>query len=144
MGLDDVSKQLARLWAETAENGVEARRRYQELAAADTESHEKESGEAGGAVRSNGVAVGKKPGATRGKRGRAKKAAKRAKGPRALSGYMVFCQVKRMQKSMALGKTTKILADNCKYCYQSKYHEQAAEKMEKLLDSSTNNATAVA
>ena len=147
MSLGDVSKELARLWAETAENGGEARRRYQELAAADKERYEKELGEAGGAVRSNGVAVRKKPGATRRKRGRAKKTARKAKGPRAPSAYMLFCQDKRsevMQEGMTLGETTKILAEKWKNCDQTKYHEQAAKGKQKLLASSTDSATAVA
>jgi len=154
MPLGDVSKELARLWAETAENGGEERRRYQELAAADKERYEKEVDGAGSVATSNGAtaAVRKRasPGATKGKKSGTKKATRKAKLPRAPSAYMLFCSENRKNvvkddgTKPTFGETTKLLAEMWRTCDQTKYHQQAAEEKQKLIDSSADSTAAVA
>ena len=88
MQLGQVSKELARLWAETGEGGGEERQKYQDMAAADKERYEKELAETG----VNGRTARAKPASGRKS---TKKAAKTTKVPRAPSAYMLFCQERR-------------------------------------------------
>lgn len=162
MSLGDVSKELARLWAETAENDGEVRRQYQELAAADKERYEKEIGKAAGSTRSNGAKTAVRKSPARGTRNGAKKATKskssasstKTKLPRAPSAYMLFCSENRKNvvnddgSKPTFGETTKLLAGKWKTLddeSKKRFHQQAAEEKQRLLDSSADtNAAAVA
>jgi hypothetical protein len=154
--LRDVSKELARLWAETAD-AKEERQKYQELWTADKKRYEREmlkynsevhgnaapeevNGKANGkaapkkvAFRTN-AAVSKKP--ALGKSAPAKK--------RAPSAYMLFCSENRktivddVGEKLPFGETTKRLAQLWKECDEDtrrRFEDQAAREKQILMES---------
>mmetsp|Transcript_21685 Transcript_21685/g.62198 ORF Transcript_21685/g.62198 Transcript_21685/m.62198 type:complete len:782 (+) Transcript_21685:1-2346(+) len=142
MQLGQVSKELARLWAETAEGEGEERQKYQDMAAADKERYEKELAEA--CV--NGTKTRAKPSLRRKTTKRATKTtngkSKATKVPRAPSAYMLFCSDNRQNVSKedgskpTFGETTKLLAAMWKEIddnTRSEYQQRAAEGKQKLL-----------
>ena len=135
MQLGQVSKELARLWAETGEGGGEERQKYQDMAAADKERYEKELAE----TSVNGRTARAKPASGRKS---TKKSAKTTKVPRAPSAYMLFCGDNRQNVSKedgskpTFGETTKLLAAMWKEIddtTRDKYQQQAAEAKQKLM-----------
>jgi len=140
MPLGEVSKELARLWAESAEGDGEERKIYQDIAAADKERYEKEISEAG----PQGATVKAKPSSRRkATRKRPLKTTKtKAPAKRAPSAYMLFCNDNRQNVSKedgtkpTFGETTKLLAAMWKEIddnTRSKYQQRAAEEKEKLM-----------
>ena len=135
--LGDVSKELARLWAETADDH-EDRKKYQELAAADKKRYEQEillytNGEV------NGMAVPKKVVDSKKAAGREKPASKKAtpNKTRAPSAYMLFCSENRKTlvdndgQKLPFGETTKRLAQMWKECDEDtrrRFEDQAARQ----------------
>ena len=144
MTLGEVSKELARLWAETAEGDGDERKKYQDMAAADKERYEEELAELG-----SSKATAKAKPASRRKTAtkRTSKTTKdktRSKTPRAPSAYMMFCSDNRQNVSKedgskpTFGETTKLLAAMWKEIddnTRSEYQQRAAEEKEKLMAS---------
>jgi len=150
--LGAVTKELARLWAETTD-----RSEYEAMAEGDKARFEKEKLEydqeyatsAASAKISNGASASKVKGVN-GRRTAAKKTAKKlsikkTKAKRAPSAYMIFCRETRNEivdhegNKMPLGETTKQLAQRWKNCdteTREKFVVIAAEEKEKLLVSS--------
>ena len=141
--LGQISKELARLWAETAEDGGAARRPYEELAAADKERYRREVEEFGPTV--NGTrrtGVPKRGTRTVGAPKSASASKERPKPPRAPSAYMLFCSARRKDvvnkdgTKPSFGDTTKILAEMWRSCSDEirlSFQRQADLEKEKLL-----------
>ena len=136
--LGEVTKELARLWAETA--GGEERQQYQELAVADKARYEKEMVQYTSIVKSkNGVAEdavngshvnGKKAPSTK----KTSKKTSTRKATRAPSAYMLFCSEHRKTivddkgEKLPFGETTKRLAQMWRECddeTRARFQEQA-------------------
>jgi hypothetical protein len=154
--LGDVSKVLARLWAETAD-AKEERQKYLGLAAADKKRYEQEmlkhNSEVNGNAepkKVNGQANGKatpKKAAVSKKRAVSKKPASTKASPtkkRAPSAYMLFCSENRKTvvdddgEKLPFGETTKRLAQLWKECDEGvrrRFEDQAAREKQSLLES---------
>lgn len=144
--LGDISKELARLWAETAETEGE-RQKYQDMAAADKKRYEKELAEIG--------LVNGKTATVNGKAATSKKrptTSKKQSGPkktstRAPSAYMLFCSENRKHivddkgEKLPFGETTKKLAQQWKDADEETkayFQNQADEGKKKLMQSTAS------
>jgi len=143
--LGDISKELARMWAETAENEKE-RKKYQDMADADKRRYEEElmqSGKVNGKSPTQTSKVPKKQTATKKQTTTKKQSATKKSSTRAPSAYMLFCSEKRKTivddqgEKLSFGETTKRLAQMWKECDEetrTRFQNQAAEE-KKLLQS---------
>jgi hypothetical protein len=141
--LGDVSKELARLWAETADDH-EARKKYQELAAADKKRYEQEILQYNGKV--NGIAAPKKVVLSKKAAVHKKPASTKAttNKTRAPSAYMLFCSENRKTivdndgEKLPFGETTKRLAQLWKECDEDtrrRFEDQAAREKQAMMES---------
>lgn len=140
--LGDISKELARLWSETAEKDEE-RQKYQDMAIADKKRYEVERERESSAEEANGktTTANSKRRKTQAK-GKTQTTAK--KTTRAMSAYMLFCREKRKSivdengEQLSFGETAKRLALLWKECDEhtrARFQDQAAEEKKKLLQS---------
>uniref|UniRef100_A0A6S8SG40 HMG box domain-containing protein n=2 Tax=Ditylum brightwellii TaxID=49249 RepID=A0A6S8SG40_9STRA len=143
--LGDVSKELARLWAETAKDGGKGRQPYEELATKDKERYErqilqmKNSADTTEALLSSTPPLKK----SRSAKTKAKLISKKVKSKRAPSAYMLFCSEHRKDvmnedgSKLSFGETTKRLAQMWKDCdstARSVYENRALEEKLKIAD----------
>ena len=144
MALGEVSKELARLWAETAEGDGDERKKYQDMAAADKERYEKELAELGSSRATAKAKPTSRRKTTTKRTSKTTKAKAKTKTPRAPSAYMMFCSDNRQNVSKEdgtkpnFGETTKLLAAMWKEIddnTRSEYQQRAAEEKEKLMAS---------
>ena len=149
--IGDISKELARLWAETAEN-EEGRKKYQDMAAADKKRYEQELMKLGlvngkettvnGKVATPRSKATKKRPATSKKQSGSKKTSTRAP-----SAYMLFCSENRNNivddqgEKLPFGATAKKLAAMWRLAdkeTKAHFQNQADEEKKKLLQSTTS------
>lgn len=132
--LGDISKELARLWAETADD-VEVRQKYQDMADADKKRYEEEMIQFNG-VEENGKVAPKRNGKAAPKNKSAKKPSQKKASTRAPSAYMLFCGefrktiVDEQGEKLPFGETAKRLAKMWKECddeTRARFQEQAAD-----------------
>ena len=144
MTLGEVSKELARLWAETAEGDGDERKKYQDMAAADKERYEEELAELGSSKATAKAKPASRRKTTTKRTSKTTKDKTRSKTPRAPSAYMMFCSDNRQNVSKedgskpTFGETTKLLAAMWKEIddnTRSEYQQRAAEEKEKLMAS---------
>jgi phage host-nuclease inhibitor protein Gam len=142
--LGDVSKELARMWAKTADDHEE-RKKYQELAAADKKRYEQEilqfnNGKVNGIASPNKV-VGSEKAAGREKPASIKATPNKTRAP---SAYMLFCSENRKTivddngKKLPFGETTKRLAQMWKECDEDtrrRFEDQAAREKQEMMES---------
>lgn len=148
--LGDISKELARMWAETTD-----RSKYEAMAAEDKARYELEKAEYNNGSRSspaNGVSSSRVKGlpkrvrvvgGSRDIKSKQKNATStKKKSKRAPSAYMIFCRETRHEivdengDKLPLGETTKILAERWKNrdeATRARFDAMAAEEKEKLL-----------
>lgn len=138
--LGDISKELARLWAETEDN-PEERQKYQDLADEDKKRYEQEVLQ----VSNNKVNNVNGKVASSKRKSSIKKQSSKKTSNRAPSAYMLFCSEYRKTivddqgNKLPFGETTKRLAQMWKECdaeTKTRFQEQAAEEKTKLLQSS--------
>jgi pyruvate formate-lyase activating enzyme-like uncharacterized protein len=145
--LGEISKEIARMWAETEDRGE-----YQALAEADKTRYEQEKmvheGKGGTTmVSSNGKqkVTAKSSGSKTRIGSSVNTPSSLPKTPRAPSAYMLFCReyrptmIDQNGQKLPLGETTKRLANLWKECDEdrrAKFQRQAAEEKEQLLSPS--------
>lgn len=132
--LGDISKELARRWAETAKNNEEGREIFKEMASKDKARYYEELKNMDTAPTNDDTLIGRPK--------KSRKTKSTAKVKRAPSAYILFCKAKRQDivdesgNKLSFGETTKKLATIWKECDEKtryKYEKESNTLKEKMM-----------